>query len=187
MKILVTAFEPFDNNDINYSYEVLNKLKDHKKVLKVVLPVEYYNSFNVLKEIIDNNKPDIIILLGEARSYKSVGFEVIGINESSNHKDNKGFFPTNNKLVENGIDGLFSTLDYDVFKTAFEELNIDYFRSYSAGVYVCNALLYQSLLYIKENNLNIKCGFIHITKEETQPIDLVIKGLNNYINKLLLI
>lgn len=185
MSLLITAFEPFDNNDINYSHEILLKINEDSRIIKKVLPVEYLNAFILLKEIIEKEKPKNIILLGEARSYKSIAYEVIGINETGFIKDNKGFHPTNNKLIENGADGLFSTISYGLFKDSFEELNIEYIRSYSAGTYVCNALLYQTLLYIKENNLNIKCGFIHVTSNDKQPIDKIAKGLNNYIQKLL--
>lgn len=184
MKILITAFEPFDNNDINYSYEVLKRIAQFDGLEKITLCVEYYNSFkNLQKKIIDYN-PNIIILTGEARSYKSVGFEVIGVNDISNKPDNANFIPTSRYIIEGGADGIFSTLNFELFKKAFEEVGASYHRSLSAGSYVCNALLYQTLNYIKENNLNIKCGFIHIPKLK-DDMDKVVGGINKYIEILL--
>lgn len=185
MKILITAFEAFDNNDINYSNEILKNITDFDGVTKLVLPVEYYNSFKKLEENIVNYKPDIIILLGEARSYNAVGFEVIGINELSKKPDNAKLVPNKRYIIDGEVDGIFSTLDYDLFKEAFEKANAKHFRSFSAGTYVCNALLYQTLLYLKQNESKIKCGFIHIPKLENDEMDVVIQGINNYIKSLI--
>lgn len=181
MKILVTAFEPF-NDDINYSEIVLNEIITNKQIIKHVLPVEYFNSFKKLKDLIQTNNPNTIIMLGEARNYKEVGFEVIGINEFSNRPDNNNFIPKTRKIIKNGADGLFSTLDYNLFEKCFQNNNAKQFRSFSAGTYVCNALLYQTLSYIKDKDLNIKCGFIHVpilTKENKR---LIIKSLNEYLS-----
>ncbi len=185
MKILITAFEPFNNNQQNYSKEVLKQINNHNNLIKEVLPVTYYGSFEAIKGLILKNQLTTIILMGEARTYKSVGFEVIGINKLDNRADNSGFIPTSTKIIDNNIDGLFSTLDYDLFEESFKEVNVKYFKSLSAGLYVCNSLLYQTLLYIKENNLNIKCGFIHIPDLKTQNIKEIVNGINQYILKII--
>ena len=185
MKILITAFEPFDNNETNYSLEVLNKIKLREEIKKIILPVEYYESFNELKKIIEEENPLVIILLGEARSYDKVSFEVIGINEVSLKPDNKGFIPRDTKLVLNEVDGLFSSLDFNLFESSFLEVNTKINRSYSAGTYVCNALLYQTLLYLRENKKTTKCGFIHIPDLLKQDLNEIVNGFNNYLNNLI--
>lgn len=185
MKILITAFEPFDNNSNNYSLDVLKEIKEETYLKKVVLPVEYYNSFKELKLIIDKDKPRYLILLGEARSYQTISYEVIGINELSSKKDSKGFSSNNLKILENGLDGLFSTLDYQLFKNVFNSYNVQVKKSYSAGTYVCNSLLYQTLSYLKDNNLNIKCGFIHLPILKEEEITNVVKSFNKYLKELI--
>ena len=65
MKVLISAFEPFCNREINNSEEVLNKL-DSCKYNKILLPVSYNRAFNILKEEINKIKPDLVICLGEA-------------------------------------------------------------------------------------------------------------------------
>lgn len=185
MKILLTSFLPFNNNEVNYSTEVLKLIISNPKVIKKTLPVDYINSFIILKKFINIYKPNIIILTGEARTYKSVGFETIGENKTGNTKDSNNFVPLNNLIIDNKIDYLFSTLNYKVFEKSFADVNVNQFKSLSAGNYVCNALLYQTLLYIKNNNLNIKCAFIHVPNLKNQAIDDVVKGMNNYIMTLL--
>ena len=185
MKILVSAFEPFNENNVNFSNIVLNELAEHKAVVKVTLQVEYIASFTMLKAAIIEHSPTIIILLGEARSYASVGFEVIGVNEYGKQADNINNVPAKRFISEEGPDGIFTTLDYDKFAAAFCETKTAFHRSYSAGVYVCNALLYNTLVYLKDHNLNVLCGFIHIPDFAKQDRLSIVSGLNNYIAKLI--
>lgn len=185
MKILITAFEPFNNNEVNYSLEVLKLLSDHDNINKEVLPVEYFNSFIELKKLINKYKPNKILLMGEARSYDKVSYEVIGINEFSTSSDIQGYIPNTKYIVKNGLDGIFSTLNYHLFEESFKVLNIPYNRSFSAGTYVCNALLYQALNYIKTSNLNIEVGFIHIPDTNKINLEDIVLGMNRFVNKLL--
>ena len=64
MKVLVTAFLPFNKSLNNYSMEVLNYISD---VDKVVLDVIYDKSYNDLIKQFNLNEYDLIIALGEAR------------------------------------------------------------------------------------------------------------------------
>ena len=80
MKILVTAFQPFNNQDNNYSLEVLNYLVN---VDKLLIDVVYDNCY---KEIINNvniDEYDLIVSLGEARSREELTLEVEAKNISS--------------------------------------------------------------------------------------------------------
>lgn len=184
MKILVTAFVPFANNEENFSSVVLNKLKNKSKVIKSFLPVEYIGSVQKIKEIIIKERPDIVLMLGEARSYKLLGFEVIGINEYSERPDNINYTPGKRYIVEGAKDGIFSTIDYELFVSALTETNTKFHRSFSAGTYVCNTLLYSTLKFIEDSGLDIKAGFIHIPNPANQDINEIVLGLENYISKL---
>lgn len=155
IKILITAFEPFDSNSENFSGDVLTKLKNRNQVIKAFLPVEYVNSVKKIKEEIIKHEPSIIIMLGEARSYASLGFEVIGINEYSSRPDNINFIPESLYIAKSGKDGIFSTLDYELFVSALTETNTKFHRSLSAGSYVCNTLLYSTLKHIEDSSLNV--------------------------------
>lgn len=61
MKILITAFEPFENINTNSSLEVLNNIKiKNDNIKKLILPVKLNTSFNILKDEINKYNPDII-------------------------------------------------------------------------------------------------------------------------------
>lgn len=184
MNIIVTCFEPFNNNIINYSNEILNLIDnnyDEVKINKFVLPVLYYKSFNILKNQIIKFNPSLILMLGEARSYSKFGFESIGLNLVGSNLDNDNFNPNTDRLINNNIDGIFSNLDYNFFKESCKKYNILSFKSYYAGDFVCNSLLYQTLLFIKNNFLNIKCGFIHIPIIDNYNYDNLKESFNNYL------
>lgn len=185
MKILITAFLPFDNQKSNISLEVLNQITPLNNLIKVVLPVLYFESFQLLKEVIIREKPGIIILLGEARSYQSVGFEVIGINTHNYKEDSSGLVLSSSKIVMDGPDGLFSSLDYQAFKESFTLSKVAFHRSFSAGTYVCNALLYQTLLFLKEQHILAQCGFIHLPILAGKEVLKVAEGFNQYLKRLI--
>ena len=53
MKILMTAFEPFGNNQFNSTITALNNI-DLENVTKLILPVTYPGAFQYLKSNLNN-------------------------------------------------------------------------------------------------------------------------------------
>ena len=59
MKILLTAFDPFANEKINPTLEVLKKLEDNilnAQIIKLKLPTIFDKSSKILEEKIKQNK-----------------------------------------------------------------------------------------------------------------------------------
>ena len=65
-------------------------------------------------------------------------------------------------VIPGGENALFSTLPIKAMVKAMNEAGVPAMLSNTAGTFVCNTLLYESLHYIKENHLPIKAGFIHV-------------------------
>ena len=183
MKILITAFEPFDDNEINYSKEVLERLDNKVGINKEILPVEYNGSFTKMKEYIENYSPTHVIMLGEARKYPGVRFETIASNELGDKPDNSNFVPTSRFINEGASCRIFANLDFDLFLDSFKETGIEVFKSFNAGNYVCNSLFYQTMEYLLEKDPSIKCGFIHIPDLTKYDINGVVEGLDNFTDK----
>ena len=80
MKVLVTAFKPFNNFNNNYSSEVLNYIKD---VDKLIIDVNYDKSYLEILDSYDLNDYDLVIALGEARMRKELTLELSAKNISS--------------------------------------------------------------------------------------------------------
>ena len=63
MKILVTAFQPFNNQNNNYSLEVLNYIKN---VDKLLIDVVYDECYKEITNKVNIDEYDLIVSLGEA-------------------------------------------------------------------------------------------------------------------------
>ena len=180
MRVLISAFEPFCNRKINNSEEVLNKL-DLCKYNKILLPVSYNRSFNILKEEINKIKPDLVICLGEAINRIEICLERRAINlRKASICDNDNVCFDGLKVNDCEDEFLYSNLNIDklVLKTNVAD-------SFDAGMFVCNSLFYELLDYNRELNNSMLCGFIHIPRiekyksidEMKEKIELIIKNI----------
>lgn len=172
MKIVVTGFEPFHTNSENPSIEVVRllprTLKGHT-VVPIELPVLYDKCFEIVKELIDQEEPDIIIHLGLAQGRKFITPERIAINvDDTSIADNDGVIRQGKRIQENGKNAYFSTLPLEKIVKKIETKNIPVKISNHAGAYICNHLMYQTLHYIESKALNIKAGFIHLPLMDEQ-------------------
>lgn len=148
MKVLVTAFKPFNKNSNNFSMEVLNYIEG---VDKVVLDVLYDESFNELKKSYDLNQYDLIIAMGEARMRDELTLEVCATNISScSLPDNNNIVKNEEVIINNGPKCLKTGLNVS-------RLENDIKISNYAGKFVCNNIYYH-LLYEYQD----KALFIHI-------------------------
>ena len=148
MKILLSAFKPFNNSLNNYSEEVLKNIDD---VEKIVLDVLYDKSYETLSNNYNLDEYDLIIALGEARSRQVLTIEVQAKNISScSLKDNSGVLKQNEKIIANGEEIINTKVDIKKYENIIE-------FSYDAGKFVCNNIYYH-LLYNYPN----KSLFIHI-------------------------
>ena len=176
MKILISGFKPFNQENINPSILIANKLKEtHKDIEVIELNVEYNNDSNKLLNKIRQSNPNIIILLGQAGGRSKISLEYFALNmQSAPIKDNKGELILNRTINENGNEAYKSTID---LKQIVSDINEEQLAiSYHAGTFICNEIYYNALKYIQDNNLNIPCVFIHIPYIKEQ-----IVGKNNVL------
>lgn len=175
MKILVTGFEPFDNEKINPAWEAVKKLPNNLEdveVLKFQIPTAFINSYEVLFKLIDENQPDAVLCIGQAGGRFDFTIERVAINiDDARIPDNNGFQPIDKPIFSDGENGLFSTLPIKAMVAELNKNNIPASVSNTAGTFVCNHIMYALLYYIKKHNLNIRGGFIHVPYIREQIIN----------------
>ena len=120
MRILVTAFEPFNGRDINPSQLILEQLEAPEGVtlIKELLPVEFKATTEILKKRLQEHRPDVVISLGQAGNRPEISVERVAINldncRASNGKkelaDNAGDVLVDQPIVEGAPDAYFSNL-----------------------------------------------------------------------------
>ena len=76
---LLTGFEPFGNSSLNPSGEIVKVIKADN-IVSAILPVLFGDSVQLLKELIDQHKPDVVLCLGQAEGRHAMTPERVGIN-----------------------------------------------------------------------------------------------------------
>lgn len=166
MKVLITGFDPFDNEAINPAWEAVNALPDvidGIEVIKVQIPTVFKKSAKKLFETIEAVKPDAVICVGQAGGRFDFNVERIAINvDDARIPDNEGKQPIDEKIFEDGENAYFATLPIKAMVEEARKAGVPASVSNTAGTFVCNHIMYSLLYYISKNNLNIRGGFIHV-------------------------
>lgn len=195
MKILVTGFEPFNGRDINPSQLILEKIESQEGVtlIKELLPVEFKATTEILKKLLKEHEPDVVLSLGQAGNRPEISVERVAINldnvRSSNGKrdlpDNAGYTPVDEPIVEGAPTAYFSTLPVWELVKAMQEVDVKAAVSYTAGTYVCNHVMYTVLHEVATKYPHMKAGFIHVpflpeqnpTTGYTMELEEMVKGV----------
>jgi pyroglutamyl-peptidase len=157
MKVLISAFTPFNKMPNNYSSEVLKYING---VDKIILDVVYDKSFEKLNSTFNLSEYDLLIAMGEARMRKELTVEKRAINLSScSLADNSGVIKKDEKIILNSDEYLYT-------KLPIEESGMEI--SNDAGKFVCNNIYYHLLFNYPNKSL-----FIHIPN--------CYDDINNYI------
>ena len=83
MKILVSGFDPFGGEKINPAIEAVKLLPDEisgAKIIKVEIPTVRIKSLQKLEEVIEKEKPDVVLNIGQAGGRTDITVERVGIN-----------------------------------------------------------------------------------------------------------
>ncbi len=175
MKVLVTGFEPFGGEEINPSWEAVKALPDELNgatLLKVRLPVSFKRVREILPRLIAREKPDIILLTGQAGGRPNVTVERVAINiMDSTMPDNDGFTPEDEPVFEGAPDAYFATIPIKDVVKALRKAGIPAGVSNTAGTYVCNTAMFTALHTIAVSGMETKAGFIHVPFSHAQALE----------------
>ena len=204
MRVLITGFDKFGGESINPSSLCVNSLSDvidNIEIKKVTLPTVFKDSSRVLEENIKSFSPNIVICVGQAGGRSKITPERIAINiDDARIPDNIGNSPIDETIRKDGENAYFSTLPIKAIVDELNKNNIPSAISNTAGTFVCNHIMYESLYLTSKNYPNIKAGFIHIPyieeqvkdkpnmpfikKEDIiQALEIIIKTSVNYFDK----
>ena len=175
MHILITAFEPFQQETINATMEALALLPDsaHGHALtRRILPVEFGKAITAIETLVEELSPDAVICLGQATGRSDVTPERVAINVSDARiPDNGGFQPADLPIREDGPAAYFSTLPVRDMIAAMKKVGVPASLSNTAGTFVCNNLMYGLLDYLGRTGRHIPAGFIHIPATPAQAVE----------------
>ena len=175
MKVLITGFDKFGGESINPSNLCVNSLSDvidNIEIKKITLPTVFKDSSRVLEENIKSFSPSIVICVGQAGGRSKITPERIAINiDDARIPDNIGNSPIDETIRKDGENAYFSTLPIKAIVDELNKNNIPSAISNTAGTFVCNHIMYESLYLASTKYPHIKAGFIHIPYIEEQVLD----------------
>lgn len=165
--VLITAFEPFEGETINPSWEAVRQL-DGKviggaKVVARQLPVVFGHALEKLWQAMDEFQPQRILAVGQAGGRSDFSVERVAINvDDARIPDNQNNQPVDEPVINDGPAAYFSTLPIKAIVAAVREAGIPASVSQTAGTFVCNHVMYGLLhrLHTRENSA--RGGFIHL-------------------------
>ena len=164
MNILISGFEPFDNREVNNSWEIAKRFGECSDIDVLRVPVSFQKAQDVIIEALGRKNYDLVIMLGETSlTSECVRLERLAINfRDSVRPDNEGYIANDEELVEKASKAYFSTLPIKKYTTYLKDLGYKLKASNSAGTFVCNSLYYHTLRYLEENGISATAVFLHL-------------------------
>jgi pyroglutamyl-peptidase len=164
--VLLTGFEPFDQDFINPSWEAVRQLDgelltDDVRIVARQLPCAFASAGIHLQALLDEHRPQMVIAtgLGPGRSDLSIERVAINLNDAR-IPDNLGEQPIDTPVVPGGPAAYFSTLPIKAMVQALREVGIPASVSQTAGTFVCNQVFYN--LQHSLAGSTVRSGFIHV-------------------------
>lgn len=175
MKILVTGFDPFGGEKINPAIEAVKLLPDTIKgaeIEKLEIPTVFHKSADVVREKMNEFKPDVVLNIGQAGGRMGLTPERVAINQDDARiPDNEGNQPIDVAIQEDGQPAYFTKLPIKAMVEAMKNAGIPASVSNTAGTFVCNHIMYQTLYLVDKEFPEAKAGFMHIPFMTEQVLD----------------
>lgn len=174
-KLLLTGFEPFLSFTINPTMRIVEELNGMEiggyKIHGEILSVDFKKAGSQLLGHVEKLQPDAVISLGLAGGRFKMTPERIAINVNDGEPDNRGNIPVDEVIQTEGADAYMSTLPVREMVNRLKKAGLPAEISNTAGTYLCNHVMYQSLHYAKKHNKKMPSGFIHIPASHELAIE----------------
>lgn len=175
MKILVTGFDPFGGESMNPAIEAVRLLSDTIKgahIEKLEIPTVFNKSAEVVRQKMQEYQPDVVLNIGQAGGRMGLTPERVAINQDDARiPDNEGNQPIDVAIQEDGAPAYFSKLPIKAMVEAMKEAGIPASVSNTAGTFVCNHIMYQTLYLVDKEFPEVQAGFMHIPFMNEQVLD----------------
>jgi len=169
--ILLTGFAPFGGERSNPSWEVASHLDGHRfngiAVKSVRLPVNCGRASDTVIDAITALAPAAVVGLGQAGGRPVLSLERVAINLAdprAEHERDGGL--QGKPVIAGGPDAYFARLPLGAILRRLKRHHIPAAISLSAGVYVCNTVMYSALHTLGRRRTPV--GFIHLPYEAAQ-------------------
>ena len=174
--VLLVGFDPFNGAASNPSGAAVALVAEHwtgEAILHTArLPTVFADSQRIVRSLIAETKPDLVIAVGLANGRAAITPERVAINlNDARIPDNAGDQPRDLPVVAGGPDAYFSTFPVKALVAALRHASIPAAVSYSAGTFVCNHVFYTIMHELAVHHPHAKGGFIHVPASPAESAD----------------
>ncbi|UBV43521.1 pyroglutamyl-peptidase I [Deinococcus taeanensis] len=176
--LLLTGFEPFHTHPVNPSALSTEALHGQQvgslTVEGTLLPVEPHAACARLSSLLAALEPDAVLLTGLAAGRPQVTLERVAVNVMDfSIPDNAGQVYRDAPIAPDGPEAYLSTLPLRSVLGAWRAAGIPGDISNTAGLYVCNAVMYHARhVLTRAGRGNVPCGFLHLPA--SAPVALAV-------------
>lgn len=167
--VLLTGFEPFENEPVNPSWEAVRALDgqrvgDDAVIVARQLPCVFGAAIAGMAALLEALKPDVVIAVGQAGGRTEMSIERIAINvDDARIADNAGAQPIDATIAADGPAAYFSTLPIKAITRDLRAAGVPAMVSQTAGTFVCNHVFYGLMHALASRGAGgTRGGFIHI-------------------------
>lgn len=170
--ILLTGFGPFPGVAENASQRLVPKLAhlaarrfSAHRVVSRILPTEWERAPARLEDLYARERPKLVLHFGVSPQANAYVIETVARNTRKAAQDAAGALPRDEVVVRGGPAEIAARLPAEDIKERLNAINVPAVMSQDAGSYLCNALLYRSLVCAEQIVEPEAVGFFHIPRE----------------------
>lgn len=181
--ILLTGFEPFGGETTNPSWTAARQAAERltsagHPAVAVEVPCVFDSSREVLRDALEQHRPEIVLCVGQAGGRERVSLERVAINvDDARIPDNAGAQPVDRAIIPDGPAAYFSTLPIKACREAVVAAGVPVEVSQTAGTYVCNHLFYGLMSMLAHTGSSARAGFVHVPYSTEQGTANGLPGL----------
>jgi pyroglutamyl-peptidase len=188
-RILITAFEPYDQWSKNSSWLALVEFTKHRRDDAMIVTRRYPVDFDQVRQRLEDDLAegfDYALHLGQAPGSARVQLESVGLNVGGDLREPGCNYRT---LIADGPVAYRSALPLASWIPDMQSAGIPTAVSYHAGTYLCNATLYLTHYIAEQRGYPTQAAFIHLPLDTNQvstvkgemvslPCELVSRGIH---------
>ena len=162
LRVLLTAFEPYDTWEQNSSWEALVAFLHYRGLPNGVTTRRYPVDLTQLQSRLEKDLVigfDAVLHLGQAPGISRVQLEAIAVNVAGMTEAAGDFF---GPLVPNGPVAYRTKFPLDHWNLELRSSGIPCSVSFHAGTYLCNAAMYLTHHWHEVHHRSCSIGFVHL-------------------------
>lgn len=170
--ILLTGFGPFPGVADNASQRLVPKLAhlaarrfSAHRVVSRILPTEWERAPARLEDLYKRERPKLVLHFGVSAHADAYVIETLARNRRKLVEDAAGKLPSDDVVLAGGPEEIAVRIPAEDVKRRLHGINVPAITSRDAGSYLCNAILYLSLIRAEQTGTPDAVGFLHIPRE----------------------